>query len=362
MILYTFGVPSAPDGRIPHSRPCFSVDDRQAVLDVLDRAHPAAGPVVERFEMALGAACGRRFATATSSGTAALHLSLLALGARAGTRVAFPSYVCASVLHAIRYVGAEPVPLDVDPRTANLPPEPPHGADLLIVPHLFGLPAPIDALSRGAAAIVEDCAMCLGTAVSGRPVGSWGRLSITSTYATKMIATGHGGAALTDDPAHAEFLQDRVRYDEQPRDTVRYAYRMSDLAAALGCSQAARLKSFVRARRERAAAYRLRLAGGPWDLPPEDPSHVYHRFVLSLRGGAEELMSRAHAAGIELKRPVYLPAHRYIGLPDRNFPGASEAWERNVSIPIYPDLTPAEQDRVIAFLQGWARERERERK
>ncbi|MBI4230854.1 MAG: DegT/DnrJ/EryC1/StrS aminotransferase family protein [Planctomycetes bacterium] len=351
-------MPSAPASRIPHSRPCFSVEDRQAVLDVLDRAHPAAGPVVERFEKSLGTACGRPFATATSSGTAALHLALLALGARAGTPVAFPSYVCAAVLHAIRYTGADPVPLDVDPRTGNLPGTPVRGARILVVPHLFGLPAPVADLSQGGADLVEDCAMCLGTSASGRPVGSWGRLSIASTYATKMIATGHGGAALTDDPALAEFLRDRVRYDEQPRDAVRYAYRMSDLAAALGCGQVARLGAFVRARRERAEAYRLRLAGGPWDLPPSDATHAYHRFVLSVRGGAEDLIGRARTEGIEMKRPVYLPAHRYLGLPDKQFPGASEAWERNVSIPIYPDLTPAEQDRVIACLLDWAKSRE----
>ncbi|MDP6483086.1 MAG: DegT/DnrJ/EryC1/StrS family aminotransferase, partial [Nitrospinota bacterium] len=171
------------------------------------------------FEQAVAGQTGTAWGIAVTSGTTALHLALLGLGVGAGDRVVLPSFVCVALLHAIRYVGAEPIVVDVDPETMNLDPDAlkhtaPAGLKAVIVPHMFGLPAPVDAILSLGIPVIEDCALAIGATDHGRPVGGQGSLGICSFYATKMLATGEGGMVVGQDSALEARIQDLRDYDQ----------------------------------------------------------------------------------------------------------------------------------------------------
>jgi dTDP-4-amino-4,6-dideoxygalactose transaminase len=324
--------------------------EQRAVRRVLASGLLAEGQEVGSFEREMARKLGRRHAAAVNSGTAALHLALAAVGVGAGDRVALPSYVCPALLHAVALVGAEPILVDVDPATFNLDPD-----DLrkrlrsrtkaVIVPHMFGLPASFREIEACGVPIIEDCALALGTKYRKRPVGSLGVLSVVSFYATKMMATGEGGMVLGNRSALLQEVLDRRSYDGRSRHRLRFNYKMTDLQAALGRVQLRRLTDFVRRRRQLASFYSSSLAGGPWDLPSIERNHSFYRFVTRPRRGAKRLLAELTRRGIEARRPVFQPLHRYLGLGD--FPGAEEAYRRAVSIPLYPALSSAEAERVV---------------
>ena len=334
---------------------------------MLESGQLAAGPEVAALEEEAARSLGRRWAVATSSGQAALHLALLALEIGAEDRVAIPSYVCASVLNAVRHVGAREALADCAEGSFNLDPRSPtlEGARAIIVPHLLGFPAPLGpvlAAARGrGAAVIEDCAMAIGAEVDGRPAGASGTLAIVSLYATKMATCGQGGLLLGDDHRLLARARDLTDYDNRPDYRVRHNFQLTDLQAALARRQWSALGSFVDARRRLAARYdrgidferAARLggkAGPPGDGAPGRP--CYFRYPVDV-GSAEALgriRERLAAEGIDSKPPVHRPLHRYLGIPDQEFPNASHMQDGLLSIPIYPSLTDAEADRVISAL------------
>jgi dTDP-4-amino-4,6-dideoxygalactose transaminase len=312
----------------------------------------AQGPEVAAFERELAARLGVEAAAAVSSGSAALELALRALGVGAGDDVLIPTYVCDALHHAVSRSGARPVLVDADPETLSL-----SAADArrrltprtrcVIVPHAFGLAVDPAAFETGVP-VLEDCAQALGAVVGGRAAGSLGRLAACSFYATKLLTTGEGGAVL----GPAELVRrvvDQRDYDEREDLVPRFNHKLTDLQAALGRGQLARLDAFVARRRAIAARYRTRLAGAPCTPPPAaGERHVYHRFVVILDRPVGPVIARLEAAGITARRPVFRPLHRALGLP--GFPEADRLWERALSLPCYPALTDAEVDRVAAAL------------
>jgi perosamine synthetase len=266
---------------------------------------------------------------------------------RPGDRVVLPSYCCAAVLNAVHYCDAEPVLADADPETANLDP-----ADVrrrlrartraIIVPHLFGRPAPVREIRRLGVPVVEDCAMSLG--------GEGGRLgdvSVFSFYATKVMATGHGGMVVARDRRRSEVMRDLVDYDNRDDYRVRFNYRMSGLVAAVGREQLRRVPEFVKRRRAIADYYYGTLGLGP--LPR---GHVFYRFIVRV-GDVGRFVRFMAARGVECKRPVFRPLHRYLSRAPGEFPGAEELDRSVVSVPIYPALRPAERDRVASALRAY---------
>jgi len=325
---------------IPHSRPTLGAREERAVLRVLRSGQIGGGGEVRGFEADLEGYVGKGRAVAVHTGSAALHLALLGLGVGPGDRVVLPTYVCAAVLNAVRYTGAEPLLADVTPETANLDPDDVKrrlraGTKAIIAPHLLGRPAPVRELRALGVPVVEDCAMALGG-----PVGREGEVSVYSFYATKMMATGHGGAVLARDRAVVRRIADLVDYDNREDYRVRHNYRMSALVAALGRVQLSRLPDFVKRRRRIAEYYYETLELGE---PP--PGHVFYRCVL--RTGPVERFVRSMASrGVECKRPVYRPLHRYLGAPSGEYPGAEELHRNWASIPLYPSLRREEMERV----------------
>jgi dTDP-4-amino-4,6-dideoxygalactose transaminase len=340
---------------IPHSRPALGETEAKAVAEVVRGGWIAQGSQVAAFERAMAKVIGQAQGVAVSSGTAALYLALMALGVGADDEVVIPSYVCTALWHAVRLTGATPVLVDIEPGTYQPSSQAvaralTHRTKAMIVPHMFGLPADVVALKSHAIPIIEDCAQTLGVTVRGTSVGSTGELAVCSFYATKLLTAGEGGMVLGRD----ESLVGRVRalrqYDGQDTLERAFNYKMTDMQAALGLCQAARLESFLARRRAIAARYdeAVRQAGltPPWALPGME--HVYFRYVVRLSGPVGPALDRGRALGIGCRRPVDPPIHRYLGLA--GFPETDAAWERALSIPLYPALTDYEVDRVASAL------------
>jgi dTDP-4-amino-4,6-dideoxygalactose transaminase len=322
------------------------------VARVVQAGQLAQGTEVARFEAEVGAQLGLPPGVAVSSGTAALHLALVGLGVEPGHEVILPSYVCVAPLHAIEYVRAIPRLVDVDPVTYNLDPAAvrrriTRQSRAVIVPHQFGLPADLDRLLALGVPLIEDCAQALGAEYRGRPVGAWGRVSILSFYATKLMTTGEGGMVLSPDRRLLDRVRDRRDYDERQHHAVRYNYKLTELQAALGRSQLRRLPAMRARRTAIATRYRRRWAGLPLGLPSPDAvrSHAYHRFVIAVPGTAAGVARRLRDLGIIARPPVFRPLHMTLGEP--GFPGASQASRHALSVPLYPALTPREEAVVI---------------
>lgn len=337
---------------IPQSRPDLKASDFAYIREILRTRQVAGGQLVERLESAFKRSVKTKHAAATSSGTAALHLGLLALGVGPGDEVMLPSYTCASVLQAVQYTGAEPRLLDIDEKTLNVTKAIVRGSltrrtKILIVTHTFGFPAPLDELMTIGVPVIEDCALALGATYHGRPVGSLGILSIFSMYATKVICAGEGGMLCTNEPGVIRRIRDLNRPDQRADWRLRYNYKLSDLAAGLAFSQMRRLASLVARRRAIAARYQEAFGncaeGVQHAVHGSNPS--YYRFIVRTPRAAAVIRS-ARLARIACDRPVFKPLHRYFAMDASEFQGTEAVFRSTVSVPIYPALS----DRDVSLI------------
>lgn len=339
--------------RIPHSRPTLGPEDEAALAAVVRSGMVRGGESLRAFESRIAAALGRTRAAAVTSGSAALHLALRAMGVGRGDRVAVPSYACVSLLQAVRRAGAEPIPLDCDPATFLVDIDDARrriraGARAAVVVDTFGAPADHEVFEEAGIPVVADAATSLGGSAGGRPAGSRGLCAISSFNANKMITTGGGGAVACDDPALMDRVFDLLDYDAREDPEVRYNERMGDLAAGLGAAQLDRLPSFVERRRAIAAIYAEGLSGLPVTLPAaaRNASPAWHRYVIRVPGGSGAVRESLRRAGIDSPLPVHEPLHRILGL--RGFPGAEAAHEEALSLPIFPSLADGDARRVVS--------------
>jgi perosamine synthetase len=324
---------------IHHSRPTIEPDDIAAVGRVLESAMLAQGVEVRAFETEVGASLGLPGGVATSSGTAALHLALLALGVGPGDEVLIPSYTCVALLHAVQHAGARARAVDCEPGRPTMSAASAARAmsaqtKAVIVPHMFGTCAPIEKFQSLGIPIIENCAQALGALYRGRPAGSFGDVTVISFYATKLITTGEGGMLLSRSENLLAEARDRRDYDNRPDFKTRFNYKMSDVQAALGRSQLRKLKDFVQRRRELRSAYEEKLGGaGPIYSPLLD-GDVPYRYVIGVRD-VDRFIGALAQAGVECKRPVFQPLHHFTG---DTCPKAEEVFARAVSLPLYPSL------------------------
>ncbi|MBW1716362.1 MAG: DegT/DnrJ/EryC1/StrS family aminotransferase [Deltaproteobacteria bacterium] len=336
---------------IPHSKVALDEEDIAAVTKVLRSGQLAQGRVVSSLEEKSASLIGVNHGIAVNSGSAALHLSLLSVGVGEGSEVIVPSYVCTALLNAIYYVRATPVLADIDPNTYNIT----SGkirkvitdkTKAVIVPHMFGLPTHIDAIVSLGIPVIEDCAHSVGATVNGRKVGSFGLVSILSFYATKMLGAGEGGMVLSGDRGLIETVRDLRDYDEKEDYRVRFNYKITDIQAALVATRLNRLADSIDKRKQIASIYShgLKKAGVRLPEEPEGKEHIYYRYVILLENPAQ-FMQEMLKKGIECRRPVFKPLHRYLSKP--GFPASDQVWERAVSIPIYPSLTAEEAYRIL---------------
>lgn len=341
----------------PVAEPHLDGVERDLLLEAFDSGWISSqGAFLERFERDFAAFAGTKHALAVCNGTAALHLTLLALDVKPGDQVIVPTLTFVATANAVRYMGAEPVLVDCEPDTWNMDPVrvaaaiTPRTVGIVAV-HLYGHPCAMDALQGVADAhglwIVEDAAEAHGATYRGRRVGSLGRLAAFSLYGNKVLTTGEGGMVTTDDDALAE----RVRlYRGQGMDPARrywhpvvgYNYRMTNLVAAIGVGQLMKAQALLTARRRVAADYLEELADcEALILPVERPEVESAWWLFSVRlkcaigrpNLRDELMSRLGQEGIET-RPFFhcmhtLPPHVRLG----HFPVADDVATSGLNLP-----------------------------
>jgi len=341
---------------ITHSQVALDEEDIASVVKVLRSGRLAQGRVVASLEDTIASFIGVSHAAAVNSGTAALHLALLALGVGENAEVIVPSYVCTALLHAVKYVRATPVVADIDPHTYNITAETikkiiTPKTQAVIVPHMFGLPADIEAIASLGIPVVEDCAHSVGSTVDSRYVGSFGAVSILSFYATKMLGAGEGGMVLTDSHELIDAVRDLRDYDEKETYKVRYNYKLTDIQAALVESRFKKFPSCIDKRNEVAAFYTTELEGIKVTLPvvPKGRKHGWYRYVIQLEDPSS-FMKEMEKRGIACRRPVFKPLHRYLSVA--GCPVTDKVWETAVSIPIYPSLSLDDAKRVTTAIKG----------
>lgn len=340
---------------IPHSRPTLGPEEITAAAAVIESGHIAEGQVVKEFEDAFTRKMDTKYAVATSSGTAALHLTLLAMGIGSNHEVIMPSYVCAALLNAVRYVEAAPIFAEIDPATYNIDPGDvkkrlTRRTRAIIVPHLFGLTADLDKLLALNVPIIEDCAQSVGGNFGNKPLGAFGDACIFSFYATKVITCGEGGMVICNSKKLANRIKDLKAYDQKDRYETRFNYKMTDIQAAVGLAQFAKLDAFIQRRRTIAQKYFRAFQSLSLRLPADDPAHIYYRFVVGLNTDIQLLITKLVQKGIGCARPIYLPLHHCLKLT--GYPITDNTWRTSLSIPIYPSLSDQEVQRVIEAIVG----------
>lgn len=344
---------------IPHSKSTIEKDDIKAVSSVLKSGLISQGEEVERFETLFPRYHGTKGGVAVSSGTAALHLSLLALGIGKGDSVIVPDYACIAPYNAVRYTGALPILADTVKDGWSMDAEwvenylinsKIHNVKAIIVVHLFGRPADMDAflyISRKySVPVIEDCALSLGAEYKGKKVGSFGHVSVFSFYATKVITTGEGGLIISDSQDVLKRARDLREYDEKNDSKLRFNCKMTDIQAALGRSQLKKLPGFIKLRRRIAKHYLEGLQDLPLSLP-EKSKHIkdiYYRFVVRMKN-ADKFIDDMRSKGIVCRRPVFMPVHKIV--KQSSLPNAEKIWKEAVSLPIYPLLKEDDVNRII---------------
>jgi dTDP-4-amino-4,6-dideoxygalactose transaminase len=352
---------------IPLSRPAIGEDEKRAVMGVLESGHLAQGQVVEQFEHAVARVAGTRHCVATSSGTTALHLALLAVGVGPGDEVITSPFSFIASSNSVVFCGASPVFADIDPGTFNLDPA---AAERAITPrtkaimpvHIFGQPCDMDAFAdiarRHGLALIEDACQAHGATWRGKAVGSFG-IGCFSFYPTKNLTTGEGGAITTEDDDLAERLRMLRNHGMRRRyhhEIVGYNFRLTDLQAALGLAQVPHLAAWTASRRANAAHYDASLEGVV--VPPvrAEAGHVYHQYTIRVRGDRDRAIAQLGSRGVGTGVYYPIPLHQQecyramaLGGP---FPEAERAAREVLSIPIRPDLTPHERDAIVAAVNS----------
>jgi dTDP-4-amino-4,6-dideoxygalactose transaminase len=381
---------------LPFHVPEISEEDIAAVTAALRSGWLTAGPRVKEFEAHFANFTGATHAVAVNSGTAALHLALEAAGIKAGDEVLVPTLTFAATAEVVAQLGARPILVDCCPDTLNLDP------DLLekaitprckaVIPvHFAGHPCDMDAIGQIAAAhrlaVVEDAAHALPARWRGRMVGTIGGLTCFSFYATKTITTGEGGMITTANPDWAERMRimslHGISKDAWKRYTAEgswryeiiapgYKYNMTDTAAALGISQLGRCEDFLRARLRCKQAYDEGFAAQPAiQTPVTRPGveHAWHLYVIRI-DPRQLRISRDRMIDLLKERNIgvavhFIPLHLHpyyrdtYGYAPQDFPNAGAAFERIISLPIYPRLTAADLEDVIGAVSDVVRQNRR---
>jgi len=375
---------------IPYGRQSISTSDIQAVNDVLRSDFLTQGPVVPKFEAALGTRCGAKFAVAMNSATSALHVACMAIGVQPGDRVWTSPITFVASANCARYCGADIDFVDIDPQTYNMCPSRLEAKlataqrtgtlpKAVIPVHLAGQSCDMAAIhelgQRYGFSIIEDASHAVGGTYKGDPVGSCQHSDITvfSFHPVKIITTGEGGMALTNNELLANTMS-RLRTHGITRNIAEmrtitegpwyyeqldlgYNFRLTDIAAALGISQFQRIDEFVSRRHEIANAYNDMFANTlvkrPWQHP--DSYSAFHLYIVrvdfaSRNTTQKKVFEQLHAKGIMANlhyMPVYRqPYYQRFGYSSVDYPESERYYSEAISLPIYPDLS-ADQQRFV---------------
>ncbi len=352
---------------VQHNRPTVGAEEIKAAADCIGNLELTVGTKVREFENAFTNFIGTN-AVATSSGTSAIHLALIAIGVSKNDEVIMPSYTCIAVALPVLYQQAKPILADAcddyNISVEEIRRKITKKTKAVIVPHMFGYPADLDEIKdlceEKDIYLVEDCAQSIGALYSDKKVGTLGDISIFSFYATKMMTTIQGGMICTNNQDWIQIIKD-LRYHDQCRsfeDTdprLKYSYMMSDVGAAMGIVQLKKLDYLIKRRRTIASIYRERLTDMVvHPLESEEKKHVYSRYVIRTSFNPSVIIAKMRERNIICERMYVPPLHRRTLIRkfngDAKFPKTEEILDSAVSLPIYPTLREEEAEYVANTL------------
>ncbi len=359
---------------IPITRPTIGDAELEAVASVLRCGFLVQGPRVEEFERLVADAAGCDHAVALSNCTAALRVALLGIGIGVGDRVAVTAYSWIATANVIELVGATPVFVDVDESSFNMDPaalqrvlEATPGVDAIIAVDTFGNPTGMDvleSLARDAGVpLIEDAACALGASNEGRAAGSFGLAGCFSFHPRKIITTGEGGMLVTDDDRLASFARRHRNHGIEPTqhgpvfvdpgDNL----RMTDFQAALGIAQMQRLPDLVSQRAHLATRYDEMVRAVGCRPQARSPQAAVQSYVIVVPPAvsAEDTIRSLRAQGIEATIGTNaIPFTQYfqgsLGATDTAFPNTAALRDRAVTLPLFPGMSDAQQERVVRVL------------
>jgi len=373
---------------IPFALPCIGEEEINEVVDTLKSGWLTTGPKTKQFEAHFADFVGVSHALAVNSCTGGLHLALDAIGIQAGDKIITTPFTFTATAEVIRYFGADPVFVDIDPMTFNIDPakieqalQTTKNVKAIIPVHFAGQACDMDVIldlaQKYNVKVVEDAAHAIPTLYKDRMVGTLGDITVFSFYATKPIATGEGGMIVTNNPDYAKHI-DKMRLHGISRDifdrnvsklpswyyevvAAGFKYNMSDMAAAIGLHQLAKAQQYRERRKNIATQYAHKFADLPVKLPelqfPCDCTHAWHLYVLQLelekltidrKTFIEKMAEQGVGSSVHF---IPLHLHPYwrdlYDLKPTDFPITLDVYQRAVSLPIYPCMSDEAVARVI---------------
>ncbi len=366
--------------RIPITKPLTGEEEEQAAAAVIRSGWLTQGDQTFEFEKSVAAFVGAAHAVSANSATTALHICCVLAELGAGDEVLMPSYTHIATANSVRYTGATPVFVDIRPDTYNIDERlleqalTPRTKAVMPV-HQVGVPAAMaeikDFAKTHGLVVIEDAACALGSRYRGTPIGGLGMLAVFSFHPRKLITTGEGGMIVTNDPGLAELARSLISHGESVLDVVRhsavatvveefprvgYNYRLSNLQGALGVVQMSRLDAIVARRRELGKRYNQHLAGLPGVVTPVDGGDFevnYQSYMIRLTKDcpiSRDAMMRALREQGIASRPGIMAIHHqpaYRDMVRHPLPETDSAAAECLILPLYPQMTEAEQDAVI---------------
>ena len=371
------------------AQPYFDEEEIESLRSCLNSGWVTQGPAVAKFEKLVAARHQVEHALATTSCTAALHLATLALGLGPGDEVIVPAFTWVTSAHCAEYVGAKAVFADVDPATFNV--SMPHLAAAItprtraiVAVHLFGLAAPMDeimALARPRGiAVIEDAACAIGTNYKGRPIGGIGDFGCFSFHPRKVVTTGEGGMVTTNNAEYASRVQSLRNHGatglppataDEPHgpwtmanfDVLGLNLRLSDIQAAVGVAQMAKLEALLAERRAAACCYSTLLSDvATLALPPtaSEAGHSFQSYVIRLLEGGRARRNAVMALLAEQQIQTRPGTHAVprlgyyrekYSLRAEDFPVACAMEDTTITLPIFPGISEADQQRVVTLVR-----------
>ena len=347
------------------AQPQLGMEEKQAVLEVIDSGMIAQGPRVKAFEQAFAEMCGVKHAIATTSGTTALHAALLAAGVGKGDEVITSPFTFIASANSIVYTGARPVFVDIDPVTFNIDPKfieaaiTPRTKAILPI-HLFGLSCdmqPIMAIAKQhGLQVIADACQSHGASYMGKRVGSFG-IGTFSFYPTKNMTCAEGGMITCDDDRideHCRVIRQHGMHRRYYHDELGFNFRMTDIQAAIGLEQLKKLAVRNEQRCKNAGYFNKNLQGVITPAIPEGGTHVFHQYTVRVPGGMRDALRsylQEHGVGSEVYYPV--PVHKQkfyieeLGY-QQAFPESERAAQEVLSLPVHPGLSLQDLETIIA--------------
>ncbi len=361
--------------KIPLTKPYFTNEEGAEVTKVLESGWVMQGEKVELLEKKISSYVGTKFAVAVSSGTAALHLSLLSLGIKEGDEVIVPSFSFIASANSVLYIGATPIFADIDPKTYNIDPKDierkiTKKTKAIMAVHQVGLPADIEGVlsiaKKNNLLVIEDAACSLGATYKGKQTGSFGDIACFSFHPRKSITTGEGGIIVTNYPKVYELLMSLRSHgvvkkgNDATYPNLGYNFRMTDIHAAIGIAQSKKLAYSLAKRKEIAEKYNHSFSNSKDIIIPFTPvnyTHTYQSYLVRIKNGKTKrdivikkleekgISSRGSVMAIH-REPLYTKLFGKISLPI-----TERASDEGLIIPLYVQMTEEEQEFVMKTLR-----------